>query len=481
MALCHQADLGIWVIDLLTEQSFWSGQVNRLLQLQPPQDPPVGGFHLSTLPDHCRLLGTDPASIKAVFSGTHAHQDLTVTGQNGFLRKLRLTCLSEPANRHKPTQRICFIQDVTESLRLQQTVVHLGKLEFLGQMTGALVHETNNMLGIITGYLSTIGTATAVTAVDDRLAIEHSLAAAGRAADLMGSLLSLARHKAPLPAASLCIDDILTKLKPTIELMVGRAVQCDFMLTAGTAEAQIDRSLFESCLLNLVANARDAMPHGGHLRLHTSAQRSGSPAFLEIAVTDTGSGMDEETVKRCLEPFFTTKPEGQGTGLGLPLVNQLVSRNGGRLAIDSELGLGTTLRIYLPLAAPRSDVQPQTGQIAQKRLNILFVDDEAALRALGQRVLRGKGHTVVCAESASEARRHLAQSSFDLLVVDINLEGLEDGLSLSRFVQVQHPSLRVIVMSGGDNDTRMPGGDSTVVFLPKPFRTDTLLQAVERL
>jgi signal transduction histidine kinase/CheY-like chemotaxis protein len=468
----------------------------RLLDLNAEDWQPSGRFYSATATEHYGLLQMQLTKTAKLLQpsawATQPQQDFTVTDRTGAARQLRLQCLPTQYTDGNATTLVCSLQDMTAQPPLAAVLPHLGKLALVGKMTSAAVHETKNMLGIIIGHLSSINPAK--VAADDaiRLAIEQSNDAAARAAQLTDSLLSLARHQNPVPGAALAIDSVIQNLMPTIQLMLGPNIAVELSLTAGDTLASIDKSIFECCLLNLVANSRDAMPQGGKLFISTLRKSPAAPSqgqpkigFVELTVLDTGIGMSLETQQRCLEPFFTTKSEGKGTGLGLSLLNKLLTQSGGHLSIESKLGLGTTARLFMASATskqPKSHqaslVQaPTTKPIAPKALSILFVDDEPSLRKLAERVLCRSGHSVTVAASATEARQRLEQGRFDMVISDLNLGGPEDGLSLVRLAQVQQPEAHLVVISGQADDLQTMCSAIPAAFLPKPFSAQQLLKA----
>ena len=494
--LCDLSGIGVWQLDLSTNSSLWSAQVYRLLQLDTDHLQQSGKFYAATVEEHFSLLQTRLTTAANLLQpsawSTQSVHDLTVSGPAGDARQLRLRCLPAQSENGTSSTIVCSLQDLTNLPDVVETLPQLGKMALVGTMTSAAVHETKNMLGIILGHLSSIDPAK--VAADDaiRLAIEQSNAAVVRAAQLTDSLLSLARHQKATPGATLRIDRVIQNLLPTIHLMLGPNIAVELSLTAGETLAMIDKSIFECCLLNLVANARDAMTPGGKLLISTLGRSPGAPdkpqpkdGFIEVLVRDSGIGMSAQTQQRCLEPFFTTKAEGKGTGLGLSLLNKLLTQTGGHLAIESKLGLGTSARLFMPISTsykPTSGqaglvAAPATKAIAPKALSILFVDDEPSLRKLAERVLTRSGHSVTAAASAAEAKVHIASGRFDVVITDLNLGGSEDGLSLVRFAQARQPAARLVVISGQSDNLQTMCSALQAEFLLKPFSADQLLNA----
>lgn len=331
--------IGVWMLDLSTNHSLWSAQMYRLLDLNAEDWQPGGRFYAATAEEHygllqIRLTKTAKLLQPSDWAGK-AQQDFTVTDKTGAARQLRLQCLPAQSENGTSSTIVCSLQDMTAPPTLVAVLPQLGKMALVGKMTVAAVHETKNMLGIVMGHLSAIDPAKVAADEATRIALEQSTAALARTAQLTDSLLSLARHQEPAPGAALAIDSGIQNLMPTIQLMLGANIAVELSLMAGDTQALIDKSIFECCLLNLVANSRDAMPQGGKLFISTLHKSPAAPdqpqpknSFVELTVLDTGIGMSLETQQRCLEPFFTTKPEGKGTGLGLSLLNQLLTQTG---------------------------------------------------------------------------------------------------------------------------------------------------------
>jgi len=491
--------IGVWQLDLSTNRSLWSAQMYRLLDLNAENWQPSGRFYAATAEEHYGLLQTQLTKTAKLLQpsawATQPQQDFTVTDRTGAARQLRLQCLPTQCTDDNATTLVCSLQDMTAQPPLAAVLPDLGKMALVGKLTSAAVYETKNLLSIVMGYLSAIDPAKVAADKATKIALEQSNAALARAAQLTDSLLSLARHQKAIPGAALAIDSVIQNLLPTIQLMLGANIAVELSLMAGDTQAIIDKSIFECCLLNLVANSRDAMPQGGKLFISTLHKSHAAPdqpqpknGFVELTVLDTGIGMSVETQQRCLEPFFTTKSEGKGTGLGLSLLNQLLTQTGGHLVLESTLGLGTTARLFVPIASVNKPTSrraavakaPALKPTDSKAQRVLFVEDEPALCKLAARALTKSGHSVTLAASAAEARQYLEQGRFEFLVSDVNLGGAEDGLSLARFVRSQQPDTRIVIISGLEEDLQAQCKEITAVFLPKPFSVASLLQACKQ-
>lgn len=239
-------------------------------------------------------------------------------------------------------------RDITERRRLEAQLLQAQKMEVVGRMASGVAHDFNNLLTIILG---SAGSARDQVPEGSEVArdLDAITEAAGRGAAITRQLLSFSR-KTPLASRPVDLADAVEALVPMAQRLTGRAITLDTNLTRHLPAVHLDPVLFEQAMLNLVANARDAMPGGGTITLRTllARQRNGTPAQVEVAVSDTGQGMDPATRERVFDPFFTTKPSGKGTGLGLPMVRDFAERSGGSVAVDSAPGRGTTVRLRFP-------------------------------------------------------------------------------------------------------------------------------------
>jgi len=236
--------------------------------------------------------------------------------------------------------------------------------------------------------------------------------------------------------------------------------------------------------MNLAVNARDAMSTGGRLRIETGHEQTDLNRFAVLSVTDTGSGMDEETLRCIFEPFFTTKASGQGTGLGLSMVQGIVEQSGGRIAVESRLGQGTTFRVYLPLwvAGPSQPVRPAPLEDLNGRQTVMVVEDQVEVRNYAAKVLQLHGYQVVVAANAGEALLAVEDSTgqLDLLLTDVIMPRMS-GRELAERMTALRPDLRVLFMSGYTDDVVVGHGvqEHTSRFVQKPFTPEELLRAVQ--
>jgi len=353
--------------------------------------------------------------------------------------------------------------EMSERLRAEEALRHAQKMEAVGQLTGGIAHDFNNLLTVIFGGLDTI--ARRLPAGDERLetAVSHASIAARRAAALTNRLLAFARRQ-PLTPKAIDINQLILSMSDLLKNTVGETVAIKTVLDPQVWTVRADPNQLENALLNLAANARDAMPQGGELIIETAniqleasfeigqVEAQAGPYAL-ISVTDTGVGMATDIVERAFEPFFTTKEIGQGTGLGLSQVYGFVKQSGGHVRIYSELGAGTTLKIYLPrfTAAPpkteaASSVVPEVPRGNEK---ILVVEDDDSVRAYSADALRELGYQVLEASDGPSALDLLRRgANVAMLFTDIGLPGGMTGRELAHEVRALAPHIKVLFTTG---------------------------------
>jgi len=384
-------------------------------------------------------------------------------------------------------------QRTADLARVQAELVQAHKMEAVGQLTGGVAHDFNNMLAVIVGSLELAQRRQAAGRLDIGDQIQHALDAARRAAALTQRLLAFARRQPLAPK----VVDVNRLVSATCELLrstLGRDVQIECVLSGGLWRTSVDPAQLDSALVNLAVNARDAMPEGGKLTVETAnahldeAYVAAHPdvrpgQYVLIAVTDTGCGMAPEVAERVFEPFFTTKEVGRGTGLGLSQVYGFVKQSGGHIKVYSEAGQGTTVRIYLPrwLGA---EAGAEAGEATAKLLPaavgegqvVLVVEDEPQVRQITIESLKELGYHVLAAGSGAEALALLESGArVDLLFTDVVMPGMS-GRELAERVAVLRPGLRVLFATGYTRNAVVHNGtvDPDVQLLSKPFSLDQL-------
>jgi signal transduction histidine kinase/CheY-like chemotaxis protein len=394
-----------------------------------------------------------------------------------------------------PIEAIGTSQDITERKRLEEQLRQSQKMEAIGQLAGGVAHDFNNLLTAINGYADIL---VAGMAPDDqrRADVEEIRKAGDRAAALTRQLLTFSRRQVRQPLV-IDLNDVVAGIAPMLRRLVGEQIELRAPQGLDLGRVRADPSQIEQVLLNLVVNARDAMPAGGTLTIETAnvelddeyarthALVVPGPHVL-LAVSDTGTGMDAATMEHLFEPFFTTKPAGEGTGLGLATVYGIVTGSGGHVVAYSEPGQGSAFKVYLPSVAAtvESRAEAAAAPAAGGAETILVVEDEDAVRSYVERVLGRLGYTVLAARSGVEALALVADDAgpIDLLVTDVMLPGI-NGRETSERLTARHPSLRTLFISGYTEDSIVHRGelDQGVAFLGKPFTPDALGHAVREV
>jgi PAS domain S-box-containing protein len=380
-----------------------------------------------------------------------------------------------------------MLTDVTEQRKVEAQLRQSQRLEAVGQMTGGIAHDFNNLLTVI------IGNAEMMEETEDqvmRSLAEMARKAAERGAELTSRLLAFSRQQ-PLDPKAIDINVLISKMDGLMRRAIGGQLDIKTVLGDNLWHVFVDPSQLENALLNLAINARDAMPGGGRLTIETSNIRLDDAAvadeasfargdYLLVTVSDTGTGMDKDTLAHAFEPFFTTKEVGKGSGLGLSMVYGFVKQSRGHIRIHSEPGLGTTVKIYLPRVADDVALAKQEirdGSLPRGSERILLVEDDAMVRDMVVIQLRNLGYRVVSAVSGSEALEVLKrEGGFDLLFTDVVMPGGLNGHQLAGEARKLSPSLRVIFTSGYAetavvHDRRL---DQGVHLLNKPYRRSDL-------
>ena len=378
---------------------------------------------------------------------------------------------------------------VAERDAAQAALLQSQKLEAIGQLTGGVAHDFNNLLTVIIGALDVVERHPDDARRRGRM-VAAALAAAKRGEKLTQHLLAFARRQ-PLKPEVCRVDRLIAESEGLLKRALGDAYAFQLRLGAGTRAARIDAGQFEAALLNLVVNARDATPPGGEVSIEsgpvTLASRQGElepGRYLRVAVRDTGMGMDAATIARAVEPFFTTKAPGEGTGLGLSQVYGFARQSGGGVEIDSQPGHGATVALLLPIdeSAPASDSPPAVDPVrAQAPSRVLLVEDDPQVAEMVDAMLRDLGHSVVRASGVDEALSRLAQDDgIQLVLSDVIMPGGQSGVDLAERLAAERPGLPVVLCSGytGGDQGRARAGDWP--FLSKPFSLDSLAQALAR-
>jgi PAS domain S-box-containing protein len=478
--------VGTWESNLSSGALSLSGVMERLHGLEP------GTFG-----------GTCDAFVALVHPGDQTGVRAMVTGANGDRADLRVeyrTCRPDGSPRWmaaigrtvrddsgQAVRAAGVALDVTAQKHLEDQVRQAQKMESIGNLAGGVAHDFNNLLTVILGECE-------ITAMQQPAGSEVALSldairgAAVSAAALTKQLLTFSRRQVVSPRL-LDLNETVRSFSKILRRLVEESVQLDFRLAATPQPVRADPGQIEQVLLNLVANARDAMPDGGRVTIATShvtsngtrPARSTLPpgSYVELSVSDTGTGMSQEVQAHLFEPFFTTKPIGSGTGLGLATVHGIVKQSGGHIGVQSTLGTGTTFTVHLPMASRTAEdatALADGATVLDGTETILVVEDNTALRRLTERILRTHGYTVLGAANGMQARRIADDHSGDIAVVltDVVMPD-HSGPALAQLIRAQRPATKVVYMSGY---TAHHDRETGHAFLQKPFTSKQLLATV---
>ncbi len=393
-----------------------------------------------------------------------------------------------------PPRLVATFIDVTERVRLEEQLRQSQKMEAVGLLAGGIAHDFNNLLTVILSGAEFLEDA--LGPGDPRRAdAEQILAAARRAESLTRQLLAFSRRQVVRPGL-LDVNDVAQGMFKMLRRLIGEDIEASLSLAPAPLFVLVDGALLEQALMNLVVNARDAMPDGGKLELRTSMRElQGTAAnqlelsagpYVAVTVRDTGRGMDEATIRRIFEPFFTTKPHGRGTGLGLSTVYGIARQGGGAVEVRSRPGEGASFSILLPAhAAPAGAAatreRPSMTPAPETPPHVLIAEDEPAVRAVAERCLVQRGYRVSAAPDGEGALRIAREAKeIDLLLTDVVMPGM-NGRQLAEALMAVHPNTPVLFMTGYTDDTALRLGLETrqVRILSKPFTPDGLAAAVE--
>jgi signal transduction histidine kinase/response regulator RpfG family c-di-GMP phosphodiesterase len=489
---------GIVVADDAGKFLVFNSRAEKILGMGPREIPPeqwtqTYGLHL---PDQKTPIPSGQLPLARILSGER-FVELDMFVQNPAVAGTAVAVTATPLTNQTggAVGGICVLRDVTQQRQLEAQLMQSQKMEAIGQLAGGVAHDFNNLLAVIMGYGELL---LGDFEADDSKSndVTEMLSAARRGVALTRQLLAFSRQQVVQPTV-LDLNEIVGGIEKMLRRLIGEHIRLSTKLAPELGRFKADASQVEQILLNLTVNARDAMPEGGRLSIDTShvlldelavVGRAGlAPgAYVVLTVTDTGTGMDAATQKRIFEPFFTTKEVGKGTGLGLSTVYGIVQQSGGHIQLTSELGSGSCFEVYFPRtessSTARKSAHPSaaTGTASE---TILLVEDDEGVRVVASRILREQGYTVLEARRASEARRiwEKHKMQVDLLLTDVVMPDM-NGPTLARELVMDHPTLRVLYMSGypGAGGLGAPGG-GTLPCIEKPFTPASLATRVREI
>jgi PAS domain S-box-containing protein len=375
--------------------------------------------------------------------------------------------------------------DITDRKRLEEQFLQSQKLESLGRLAGGIAHDFNNLLMVITGY-SELLLGDPDLSPRTLAGLREIKSAGERGAELTEQLLAFSRKRLGQPRP-LSVNAMIRESQSMLERLLGEDVRLVVALDPDAPTIRADRGQMHQVLMNLVVNAREAMPHGGELYIETAAVVESGASFMRVRVADTGVGMDERTRQHVFEPFFTTKTTSKGTGLGLATVFGVVTQAGGRISVASEPGQGSVFTLFLPgIPAPATPEPAEESAAAQSTGwgTVLVVEDQEDVRRLAVLILKSLGYDVLEAGDAREALSVAASfpGTIRLMLTDVIMPGL-NGKQLAERMAVVRPQMKVIFMSGYTDRIMSPDGmlDSSVAYLQKPFSSEQLSAKVRQV
>ena len=425
------------------------------------------------------------------FSGPYTFRVRKKTGEEIWVESNAVSIPWE-----QETALLCFVRDINEQRSLEAQLQHSQKMEAIGRLTGGVAHDFNNMMTVVIGYSDFL--IKGLEEEDSRFKGLKGIKKAGEhAAQLTRQLLAFSRKQLLRPQV-LDLNVIIQNTDQMLRRVIGEHIELVTTLGHELWQVKADPSQIQQVLMNLVINARDAMPSGGKLTLETNNVELGpeyvryhmdvkTGSYVMIAVSDTGTGMDEETKCRIFEPFFTTKEQGKGTGLGLATVYGIVKQSGGHIWIYSEPGNGSTFKIYLPGMVEEAGPEESTKAPVESPSGsetVLLVEDDEGLRELVCDVLRGKNYRVLDASDTEEAlaicQKHA--ETIHLLLTDVVMPKM-NGPDLAKHLTRIHKEMKVLYMSGYTDNAVVNHGvmDPETFFLEKPFSPEVLLHRVRQI
>jgi PAS domain S-box-containing protein len=391
---------------------------------------------------------------------------------------------------------LSIAHDVTQQLRMEQQLRQAQKMEALGRLAGGVAHDFNNLLTAIGGHTELVRE-TLDPEDPRREDLTEILNASDRASALTRQLLAFSRRQVLRPRV-ISVNETIAGTERLLRRLIGEDIDMVVLAEASAGNVKVDPGQLEQVIINLAVNARDAMPEGGKLTIETRPVRLDDPRpeidgtlppgeYVQIAVTDTGCGMDSETQARIFEPFFTTKGVNKGTGLGLATVHGIVRQSGGHIWLYSEPGQGSCFKIYLPAvgeSVERRGGESRSPVAGQGTETLLLVEDNDGVRNLASRVLRRRGYTLLEASDPDVAIALVAKhaSSIDLLVSDVVMPGMSGPVLAAHLESVQ-PRMKVLYTSGYTDEAIVRHGviESTVAFLQKPYGPEDLARKVREI
>jgi two-component system cell cycle sensor histidine kinase/response regulator CckA len=488
--------------DLTSGVLRWRQGLESLLGYNPLSTKPEIGFWQERVHPEDRSRATAGLREAINGQGNHWSGEYRFRHVDGSYLSLLERALIVRDEHGSAVRVVGSLMDITARKQLQDQLARSQKMDAFGQLAGGVAHDFNNFLTTILGYsdlvLAETGTRGAVANH-----VSEIRKAAGRASNLTGQLLAFSRKQALEPHV-VEVNSLITNLERSLLRLLGDniTVVCHLHREKEGAHIKVDPGQLTQIILNLAVNARDAMPGGGQLTLESAAstitsnegqqllsglEELAAGDYVVISIIDNGAGMSDEVKTHLFEPFFTTKDEGTGSGLGLATSYGIVRQSGGRIRIESELGKGTTVQIYLPKVPappPLSYKKPSARRLPTGTETILLLEDDISVRHISVRVLRNLGYQVIEAANGDDAQRLISESSgrnIDLLLTDMVMPQMS-GRYFADWLHKASPHTKVVFVSGYLKESLLPGDtiESGMFFLPKPFDPEQLATTVRQ-
>ncbi|MCX7664737.1 MAG: PAS domain-containing protein [Gemmataceae bacterium] len=485
--------VGGWDLDLVKNKLSWSKQTYRIHEVPEDYEPTVESAIQFYAPEAQSIIRN--AVEKAMIDGSPWRLELPFITAKGKRIWVMASGQAEIQN-GKVVRLYGAFQDITarklaekEQETLRNQLVHSQRLESVGRLAGGVAHDFNNMLSVIIGNMDL---ALELVSPNQEL-YSHLLEtkkSALRSADLVRQLLAFAR-KQPTAPSVIDLNEVIQGMLNLLMRLIGENIQLKWHPMPNLPKIKIDPIQVDQLLANLCVNAKDAIAGHGIITISTSLgdSQNNYPKYVELQVSDTGSGIPPEMIEHIFEPFFTTKDVGQGTGLGLAMVYGIVQQNRGYISVNSQVGQGTTFHIFFPVCEDCSSINPivsptQKPRSSARSKTILLVEDEQSVLKLTQTILQKAGYKVLTASTPYEALQIAADRSFsiDILLTDVVMPEM-DGEELSRKIQIHQPHIRKIYMSGYPAEILAKNNINSqdITFISKPFMPHQLIELIESI
>ena len=491
----HIAQLGNWELDHLTNTLTWSDEIFRMFEIDKQNSGASYEMFINAIHPEDQAAVND-AFMQSLENRQHYNITHRLLMPDGRIKYVIEQCQTFYSEEGKPLRSVGTIQDVTERKHLEEQLLQAQKMEAVGQLAGGVAHDFNNLLQAILGYVELV--LRDMQPTDKHYARLGEVKRAGeRAATLTGQLLAFSRRQV-LRLAPLDVNQVISELLQMLNRLIGEDIELIFMPCTSPLSVRADKGQIEQVLTNLCVNARDAMTGGGRLIIETSnimadevfiAEHAwaGPGPYLCISVTDTGCGMDHETLQQIFEPFFTTKEKLKGTGLGLAMVYGIISQHQGMIQVNSEVDQGTCFKIYLPAEITgfeEDHVQAEQIEAAGGTETILLAEDEEQIRDLAYHILTDAGYRVFLAADGQEALEvALAHAGeIDLLFLDVVMPKMS-GRSVYDAVKAMNPSIKCLFASGYSRDGLHTDFvlEKGLNLLQKPYTRGALLRLIRQV